>query len=401
MRINVALATDKNYLRYTFVTMYSVMNHAKSDDIYYFYILTDNDIYNEIDEYICDMKNKYAQCEIKVIDAEPYFGEVTLSIPHITKPTYYRLIIPNCVIADKCIYLDSDIIVLNDLRSLFELEIGGYEVAGVLATAHQIVPEYGKIIKEQVGLYDLNSYINAGVLLMNLREMRRRDFVNRSLRLVENDYPTNDQDIINLVCYDDIFCLPYTYNVQINRLNFEKEQLRNVYGKQDFDEAIKNPCIIHYSTSAKPWEKLNLPYSELWWNECSRVPFYEKLFFEQKNFFIYYSIVINMSAWKKRVYTKRWFKDLRNFKNIYMYGAGWFCNKVVSKIKSRINIDGILVSNLDENVEYVSDIKIIQYSEAISKDSLILISSLKYEKQIFRKLILDGYLYVISLCERL
>lgn len=46
-----------------------------------------------------------------------------------------------------------------------------------------------------------------------------------------------------------------------------RKELIAVYGEAELDEAINNPCIIHYTGSSKPWDYLNLhPLKKVYFN---------------------------------------------------------------------------------------------------------------------------------------
>ena len=86
----------------------------------------------------------------------------------------------------------------------------------------------------------VNTYVNAGVLLMNLKYMRRNNAEEKfhSLYLNRTDFRYADQDIINFALHDTIKLLPIYYNapilaIQLNYSKltpeFIKEQVQNRY----------------------------------------------------------------------------------------------------------------------------------------------------------------------------
>ena len=79
---------------------------------------------------------------------------------------YYRLLackfLPSDL--DKVLYLDPDIIVINELRSLYELDLSGYLFA---AAYHKRIP-IKEINRIRLKAYEMDEYYNSGVLLMNL-----------------------------------------------------------------------------------------------------------------------------------------------------------------------------------------------------------------------------------------
>ena len=114
----------------------------------------------------------------------------------------------------KVLYLDTDVIVLQDLRELYEYDLEENLVAGVKAYAYPVPDDDEKErYKKKSGGKSLDDYINAGVLLMNLYEMRKCNFVEQSMELVGKDLPCQDQDIINILSEGRRVTLPFKYNV--------------------------------------------------------------------------------------------------------------------------------------------------------------------------------------------
>ena len=71
---------------------------------------------------------------------------------------------------DKLLYLDADILFNRDIRLLYDVNIEGYEYAAA---------------RDHYGKYLLNpNYINAGVLLLNLAEMRRTGILEKARKLI-------------------------------------------------------------------------------------------------------------------------------------------------------------------------------------------------------------------------
>ena len=63
---------------------------------------------------------------------------------------------------DKILYLDSDIIVRHDIANLFSNNIDDYCIAGV----EDIV---GKLLIDRYKLSSTTTYLNSGVMLLNLK----------------------------------------------------------------------------------------------------------------------------------------------------------------------------------------------------------------------------------------
>ena len=116
----------------------------------------------------------------------------------------------------------------------------------------------------KIGIPDFNTYINAGVLVLNLKALRDNDIVNKMIELVPKAFPVQDQDIINVVCYGHVKMLPPRFNVLPSIFMMSNRKLQTVYSLTEIEEARKKPCIIHYADQRKPWKYDNIYEGGRW-----------------------------------------------------------------------------------------------------------------------------------------
>ena len=165
-------------------------------------------------------------------------AEINEAFPNANKTpysvaTFYRFLIPNALPStiDKCIYLDSDIIVNLDINELWRIELDDTP----LGASAEIEIEYESwklsdkkyLIKtNQVALED---YFNAGVLLMNLSYLR-----NAGKRLQEglkflNQHPNirlPDQDVLNYLFAKNYTKLPERFDVFVDKARITGQNIR-------------------------------------------------------------------------------------------------------------------------------------------------------------------------------
>ena len=261
--IPVVYAMDDGYARYTATSIDSIMRCSPIQQKYTFYILTPPSISNGVRDIFLHLESIYQNCTIQIIPIGHDFSNAHLQIQHITIPTYYRLLLPD-ILPDikKCIYLDGDTIVCQPLTELYERDLGENYIAGVEAYGYYRDAEHHR---KRLNLSSFGPYVNAGVLLMNLDQMRKDDCVSQFMSLMDYKFSSQDQDILNVACYGRIQCLPYKYNVMTAHQNLSQQFLNQYISQTDLDAARKNPVIIHYATKEKPWNTLQTPMSVNWW----------------------------------------------------------------------------------------------------------------------------------------
>jgi lipopolysaccharide biosynthesis glycosyltransferase len=180
--------------------------------------------------------------------------------------TYYRLLSIDLTDWDKALCLDVDTIVTANLFEFFSLDLQKNYLAGVLDLPLFFSGIENVLIQNRLkllGVSDPIIYINAGVILFNLDQIRLNFSLDEVLDYGKNNSPLLfrcDQDLINKIFYPRIKVVSPSYNYQAYM-----PLLRKYPGY--------TPQIIH-GLWPKPWQKTN---SNFWvesiyqsvWNEVN------------------------------------------------------------------------------------------------------------------------------------
>lgn len=249
MSFPIVFSTDNNYLVPTYIAISSLLHYIDTD--------TDIDIYI-LCSGISELKKQYfynLSSNIHFLDIEIEPLNINKDFDYISIATYYRLMIPDKLKQyDKCLYLDSDIIIKDDITPLINMPIEDYFLIGVRNYfSRECYPYFYEERCKDCSIETLDYYINAGILLMNLKLFRENNLSDKMIDdASKNIYSYNDQDLLNKYCNGKIGLLSLKYNFMVQYLN-RKEIVSEVL-KEDIYEVAKNPVIIHYSTRKKPWK---------------------------------------------------------------------------------------------------------------------------------------------------
>jgi lipopolysaccharide biosynthesis glycosyltransferase len=277
MIIPIILAADKNYTMPMCVTITSILTTKKASSCCKFYLLVpekpDEATYNKFSELV----TKYPENTIDFLAMGNHFSEASLSISHITTPTYYRLSVAELLLQhEKALYLDTDTIVCRDIEKLFSFDLADNYLGGVKAPGYHTFSDGGKSYCEKSGLPSVDQYVNAGVLLMNLAAIRKDNITKRFVELIQEPLPSQDQDILNRVCYDRISFLPFRYNLFARRIA-ERKVLKKVFSENEIEQAISHPAIIHFAHEEKPWDTLDGALHLQWWKYAMQSPYAQEV----------------------------------------------------------------------------------------------------------------------------
>lgn len=170
---------------------------------------------------------------------------------------YYRLLAHKLLPINlhKILYLDADILCINDLNALYNTDLDGYLYASAIHTG--LTNTTDVINKIRLQNFDADGYYNSGVLLMNLDTIRERvqpDDIFNYIR--DHILLLPDQDVLNALYGKYIKSVPdelYNFDTRNGRI-YETISL----GEWTLDWVIKHTVLLHYCGRDKPWlEKTN------------------------------------------------------------------------------------------------------------------------------------------------
>ena len=252
--ILISMALDNNGIDITLVSMTSALeNNDKKNNILVYYMLLSHDFNVSKIEILESLKNHY---EVKI----NYY-----IIPNIfnslrkwrkTYTVYYKLFIPLMFPEfERIIFLDGDTFIFKDILEMYRLPFNNNYVLGY--------PFHTPWLVDPLGIHSIY-YINGGILMINIKEIRRN---NADIKLLEYTINKNkkvkylEQDTINYIYFNKIGLLPLKYGVYLfgNFDEFKREYLykfRFKFNLAEMKEAINDLSIVHLCCcNPKVWHK--------------------------------------------------------------------------------------------------------------------------------------------------
>ena len=285
-KINLSFVVDNSYINQFWVTVKSITDNTKSKlDIYV--ICKDEATKSKLAEY------KYHNCDVEIFYLLP-------SIQYNTdKDLFYfsgnlKYFIISLIPVDKIIYLDCDLILVNDIKLLWDRLIENTSIMAVWNPFHDKDNELLDITKD-------TKTFNSGVMLMNLKKMRENNsfiklinFTNENLHTIRN----NDQTAFNYVFKNDWVQLPIEFNFQT--IFLRRRPVKFDISNKEFNYIIRNLVIVHFSGRDKPWKyNTNHKYKNQYlkyYEEC-----FGKMHFKDKTF-------VNKLAKMKNIIAQLYYK---------------------------------------------------------------------------------------------
>lgn len=279
--MNIMYAADDNYAEIMGVSIKSLIENNREEDLC-FYIVTD-----KISQ--CNINNLQEMIEIsgnKVIfipkpDIHSLVG-VDLKTLRWSDSAYSRLFLKEIFginpEIDKLLYIDCDTLIVGKLKDLWNTDIEDYLGAACL----ECMSNMHKYI---IGAKRNDNYINTGMILFNVKKWIHEDIQKKCVAMIQKyngktEYV--DQGVINGTVSNRFKLVSPRYNLTALAYDFSYEDMQIYrkpqfgYSKREWEEAVKNPVIIHFTTSflsIRPWfEGSRHPYAKYWQEVHKRTP---------------------------------------------------------------------------------------------------------------------------------
>lgn len=235
--VHVAFGVDENYAMSAGVAMTSLVIH-NPDYQFCFHLFLDSLRAEDYQRFLQFSEEHRTVVQIYYLDREAFSALPTNG--HITQATYYRLIIPLALkdIAQRVLYLDSDITCLDSIKELVQYDLGGY--------AGAVVSDVDTMVAKRVAKLHLRNgkYFNAGFLYINIAEWNRQGISVQALNLFNGPLAETaylDQDALNIVLEGKVLFLHKKWNY--------------LYDVTYMTDEPQFPIVfLHYVGRVKPWK---------------------------------------------------------------------------------------------------------------------------------------------------
>jgi lipopolysaccharide biosynthesis glycosyltransferase len=264
-RILIYTAADGNYALQAQVLFGSII---KSHSHPVHLIIFGNGWKNKEVKRISAMQTSLATVEVRSIDADK-FSAVKLA-RGFPLATAYNVLAPEYLLQNesRAIYMDADMVVMEDLTDLWELKLT--TAVGAVLDAHIVwmaSPSMWRPWKEEK--FDpMTPYLNTGLMLIDLDRWRNENLTGRTLEFLEKyTMPCVDQDALNFALNGSFDQLHPRYNSMPYHLLKMFRYVDAVDPDQRIGEAITDPAVVHFHRSffGKPWTYFSThPGTKMW-----------------------------------------------------------------------------------------------------------------------------------------
>jgi lipopolysaccharide biosynthesis glycosyltransferase len=289
----VVVATDGWYFPHAVNALTSAASKRSKPEQMDFVILHSAEISLDQKRRAKKLLESFEGIHLHFLDMGNSFKEMRIH-SHFATPTYFRLMLPAVISGpSKVLYLDSDTVCNRGWDELFQIQLGTDLVGGVRDLIMETfckkgVPADLKAGGQPAATYLNNigvlsdNYVQAGVLLFNLEEMEKSDWVRTCFDIMDaQDYWFLDQDIINIASEGRKCFVPHVFNsVPIPRGELSYLSLESL---EKYASSRTEAKILHFAGSAKPWDFDDVEFSDIYFDILRNSPFYEEVLTRRMN----------------------------------------------------------------------------------------------------------------------
>ena len=263
-RIDIAMGFDGRYAPHAANVMASIIRHAPGAKLRL--ILLQSGVSEEIRRRTERTARGADFVWIDVRDEDlPAFTH-----GHLNRTVLFRLGLEALAPQDcgRVIYVDSDTVVLGDIRELVDVDLKGHAL-GAVTDCYQDADEFAGAWSLPKG----GRYFNSGVLVIDLPKVRGAKLFSKAIDFVARNGERllfGDQDGLNYAFWMNTAVIEPTWNVQ----RFLKPEEIASETAPDRRWGHRRPRLIHFIGTEKPWMR-NVwhPWAWAYWDSLKRTPF--------------------------------------------------------------------------------------------------------------------------------
>ncbi|XP_071709862.1 probable galacturonosyltransferase-like 1 [Rutidosis leptorrhynchoides] len=276
--INVAMTLDSDYLRGSMAAILSVLQHSSCPENIRFHFVESTSARTDNIQQIISTSFPYLRFHVYTFDDSAVLGLISTSIRSALDcalnyaRNYLADLLPTCV--QKVVYLDSDLILVDDITKLSQTPFGNENDKKVLAAPEYcnanftsyFTPTFWSNPSLSITFAERNAcYFNTGVMVIDLVRWREGDYTRKIIEWMELQKRMRIYELGSL----PPFLLVFAGNIAPVDHRWNQHGL----GGDNFEGLCRDlhpgpVSLLHWSGKGKPWVRLDgnkaCPLDALW-----------------------------------------------------------------------------------------------------------------------------------------
>lgn len=234
--IHICYGIDNNFVRGSITSIASIIKNNPNKHFSFHIIISNLTNYSKS---MFEILAKQYSLNIYIYEIDINIIAKIVNLGRFQISLYYRFIFPLILkdTTNKCIYIDADIVCLNNADELFNIYLNNNIIAAIPDT---INTNKERFLDKKLSILNpsTHQYFNAGLLAINIPYWNKLNISENAINMLNSEnFQCKDQDVLNILCTNQIKYLPKEYNC------INLSEIKN----------IKNIVFLHLTISPKPW----------------------------------------------------------------------------------------------------------------------------------------------------
>lgn len=285
--VPICFSSNDNYVPFLATQIVSIIKNSSAENNYDIVIFMTS-INDENKVKLLSLIANHPNFSIRFVNVSPYiygysfYIESDITNTKYSNEIYFRVLAP-AIMADYAhvIYLDADLIVLDDLAKLLSEASNDHLICAVrdyegIANCYSSNYERTKYRIGELGITNFDDYFISGVIVMNIAKFNEMFNPKTLLDMaVSKNWKQFDQDLLNYLCKGSVKIIDAKWDF-VDDINGTYHSMP----KSLFEEYLSsesNPKIIHYSGNRKPWFRTESKYNKYFWEYAKQTPYLTEL----------------------------------------------------------------------------------------------------------------------------
>ncbi len=288
--LHIVYASDDKFAEILGVSLVSLYENNTDMEKIHIYVL-DSGISDANKQKLLSISKSYEREDIQFISARDISKILSMNVKtdRGSLSQYARLFVSRDLpeTLERVLYLDCDIIINSSLRELWNLDLEGKTIAA-------LKDAFSKQYRKNIELQPDDIMFNSGVMLIDMKKWKEKHIEKKLLSFIKRHkgvIQQGDQGALNAVLSKDTYCFHPRFNSVTIFYDFSYEEMLayrkpvDFYSKKEVKQAVKDPVIIHYTTSftsVRPWIEGSMhPYKDKWLSYKAKSPWADEALWKQ------------------------------------------------------------------------------------------------------------------------
>lgn len=276
----IVFESSAYFIPYLSIALQTLIDASNSEHNYDIIILGDH-VENVDKERICDQVRGRSNFSVRFFEpievVKPYIENAKYQ--YITV-NYYRMALPWILKNyETALNLGADILVMKDIDTLCQFNfqeskyLAGASDLGYIGRLQNDIPF------SELALDNPNQYINADVLIFNLKGIRDNYCLDQLMSFWQQyRFRCAEQDALNKLFDHHKQLISLRWNTYPDRMTSTADIMctPKAYIKY-WKKCLQDPFIVHFAAVPKPWDYPVVGFGKFWWDRARKSVYYEEI----------------------------------------------------------------------------------------------------------------------------